>query len=548
MSDSNEIFALVCPNCKAPLSCKSTDMTTICEHCGTSVFIKELVTADRINKSDKLKSNLAMADNSINNRDWKSAYKYYESICKVEPSSENMAIFNLLSYICGKLDYQASYFEESKNISLDKRKVLLEASKKSTVDEKTKKIQDVYKKYRNQKVARKQAKLIDNQYTVRLNLISLEIQKASPVKCSCGNTVECTEQSCSKCGKSRDTILTEYKDKLAKSKSNNINLIVALICGGLGIFFGAGTFSEILYGDFSFITLFLALFGIAIMVYIINVKVKDMFLDLLPDKLRTNEYMPKALLVATIIIPIVFMLLLGSCMKPQENEEKNESSIVVTTTQKITEKATTKAAETIKIPKHGTSEYVDYLTLKAKSDAETVSDKEIDKAETWLKDNVENIFDNEENMENTMYYGALIEYKYKNKDTDKSKLGFQAAKTVKYVYRGAEKVSDEVTKDNWNELREMLGIPVETTETEETEIIETEVVEEVAEEEIIEEAEPEEVVEEVEADPNDSIYVYRTPTGSKYHYDGTCNGGTYYECTLSEALSRGLEPCGKCVN
>lgn len=41
--------------------------------------------------------------------------------------------------------------------------------------------------------------------------------------------------------------------------------------------------------------------------------------------------------------------------------------------------------------------------------------------------------------------------------------------------------------------------------------------------------------------------IYITRTGSKYHYDNTCNGGTYYESTLAEAMGRGLEPCAKCV-
>lgn len=41
--------------------------------------------------------------------------------------------------------------------------------------------------------------------------------------------------------------------------------------------------------------------------------------------------------------------------------------------------------------------------------------------------------------------------------------------------------------------------------------------------------------------------VYVTPTGKKYHYDNNCNGGTYIESTLDEALSMGLTPCKKCA-
>lgn len=41
--------------------------------------------------------------------------------------------------------------------------------------------------------------------------------------------------------------------------------------------------------------------------------------------------------------------------------------------------------------------------------------------------------------------------------------------------------------------------------------------------------------------------IYVTKSGKRYHYDSTCNGGTYYESTLADALARGLTPCNKCV-
>lgn len=41
--------------------------------------------------------------------------------------------------------------------------------------------------------------------------------------------------------------------------------------------------------------------------------------------------------------------------------------------------------------------------------------------------------------------------------------------------------------------------------------------------------------------------VYVTPTGKKYHYSGSCNGGKYIPSTLDRALARGLTPCKKCV-
>ncbi|MDE7054421.1 MAG: thermonuclease family protein [Oscillospiraceae bacterium] len=43
------------------------------------------------------------------------------------------------------------------------------------------------------------------------------------------------------------------------------------------------------------------------------------------------------------------------------------------------------------------------------------------------------------------------------------------------------------------------------------------------------------------------ISLYATPTGEKYHYDGSCNGGNYYQATLAEIRGRNLTPCDKCV-
>lgn len=42
-------------------------------------------------------------------------------------------------------------------------------------------------------------------------------------------------------------------------------------------------------------------------------------------------------------------------------------------------------------------------------------------------------------------------------------------------------------------------------------------------------------------------HIYVTESGKRYHYSETCNGGTYYEATLAEAMGRGLTPCDKCV-
>ena len=46
---------------------------------------------------------------------------------------------------------------------------------------------------------------------------------------------------------------------------------------------------------------------------------------------------------------------------------------------------------------------------------------------------------------------------------------------------------------------------------------------------------------------SNSQTVYVTPTGKRYHYSSSCNGGSYSPSTLDDALARGLTPCKKCI-
>ena len=48
--------------------------------------------------------------------------------------------------------------------------------------------------------------------------------------------------------------------------------------------------------------------------------------------------------------------------------------------------------------------------------------------------------------------------------------------------------------------------------------------------------------------PEEQKPTYITRTGSKYHNDPSCNGGTYWEVSLKTAQGMGLKPCKKCVH
>lgn len=145
------------------------------------------------------------------------------------------------------------------------------------------------------------------------------------------------------------------------------------------------------------------------------------------------------------------VLLCGCNGKPAE-ETTTTTTVTTTSISVVISKF-----EVVDVPdepeEHGTSAYVDYLALKAKADSSSATDDELQDAVDWLRANVDSCFDSQENMELTMYYGELLEYKYKKTGNEYEDLGWQAFKTVKYVYRNVETTSDEATITNYEKLK-----------------------------------------------------------------------------------------------
>lgn len=103
-------------------------------------------------------------------------------------------------------------------------------------------------------------------------------------------------------------------------------------------------------------------------------------------------------------------------------------------------------------PEHGTTAYVDYIIFKGKADAANATQADIQEAYDFIKNNVDNFFKNNGTMEKIMYYGAILEYG----SSEYTQLGMDATQAVKYVYRGAESITDDATQENLRQVKEAL--------------------------------------------------------------------------------------------
>ncbi len=155
----------------------------------------------------------------------------------------------------------------------------------------------------------------------------------------------------------------------------------------------------------------------------------------------------------TVLICVIVVLIIIATVNLKNKPKETTSSTTVTSQSEVINTST----EPEEPSEHGTSTYVDYIYYKAKYDAITATDDELQNALNWLKSNTENYFSTQENMELAMYYGELLEMTYKDLGNDYEKIGWQTYKTIKYVYRGVESIEDETTQHNLNELKDLLS-------------------------------------------------------------------------------------------
>lgn len=160
-----------------------------------------------------------------------------------------------------------------------------------------------------------------------------------------------------------------------------------------------------------------------------------------------------------LFVPLILTLSLTACGSKEPTEEQNQE-----TTQQIQEvnettETETKVEEEKEVPEPNTSAMVDYLYYEVKDDIEKngFSDEIKDEAVQFLVDNYPNYFNDNETMEKTMYYGYYLERGFKDTAPNNYyNLGMDAYQTVKYVYRGVEKVEDEATQANLSQIKKSL--------------------------------------------------------------------------------------------
>lgn len=166
------------------------------------------------------------------------------------------------------------------------------------------------------------------------------------------------------------------------------------------------------------------------------------------------------------------------------------------------------------------------ITRQARDAANAATEHDISTAYEYIKANYTDCFKDNATMEQMMYYGWLLEYTYEG-DTEKQDyytLGQNAEQLVKYVYRGADSTDSDSTKASMEQIQHTIAAMQQGA---------------------AEQTAPQSASADTSKENSRTVYI--TKTGKKYHYANPCGKGTYYPCSLAEAQSRGLEPCGKCV-
>lgn len=158
----------------------------------------------------------------------------------------------------------------------------------------------------------------------------------------------------------------------------------------------------------------------------------------------------KKILVLFMVLTAFFISACGS-----NEEKKPEVQPTAKAETALPADINTRIAEAVNAAGANTSGAVDAICIMAKNDAKSITEDQTKEALAFISKNYPKYFLDNATMEKTMYYGALLNYAFKD-DDPRSRVGSNAVKAVKYVYRGAEKASDESTKNALNKIKKEL--------------------------------------------------------------------------------------------
>lgn len=151
-------------------------------------------------------------------------------------------------------------------------------------------------------------------------------------------------------------------------------------------------------------------------------------------------------LVVIFVIEGIGTALEGEESTPAQDAEKNTVAL-------------NENADITKVPnlsaKEGTTERVDEIAQMAKDNVSKMNQETADKLVKYISDTNPDFYKDNSTMEKAMYYGYLLEY-WENGEEPYRTLGMDTSQAIKYVYRGAEKTSDESTKSNLEQIQKSL--------------------------------------------------------------------------------------------
>ena len=164
-----------------------------------------------------------------------------------------------------------------------------------------------------------------------------------------------------------------------------------------------------------------------------------------------------------IILIAVAVIVILSVIFGEDEEDKSNSK----TTSKPTVEATTEAQKNddIEVTDFATtpnftaepnsSAMVDQIAITAKNHADDMTDEQANAIIANIRKSNPAFFASRDDMEKYMWYGYLLDYKYDDNDP-RSELGTDLCQAIKYVYRGAEDLTDDSVSANLDQISDDL--------------------------------------------------------------------------------------------